>query len=1108
MAVATIRIPGLNYRPRNPTLVRYRSSAGSSSQTSFLRTFFPGNHRFERRRQFELPREKRRLVLVDAKISKADDAARDRRNLQKRHDGWRGESAKKKSSTASTTASASSPPKEVPADSSPPAVVSSPADSGTSEPAATVSVTAAAPEPADTSVPDTVPANASGTETALATEPDASTAAAAAAAADTATDTATAAEPVLIAPPEDVPPSEAALPRTAIATESPFPALSAAAQESLSRAQRASSGAWQSLATAAAEPVTLPKQLQESVQALPLPPSLTRRLGVADGSAVLLTRGQLAAALLAVGLLVKGIQSWLKARATALNNEYAVPAPLLPASPNFPTIPDLPPVVPTKRTPEELPNLPVSSPPRQLPERAIAPVPVPVMASAAESREEEKTLLPPAFFKFTDSLPPLPFPFKNWSSFGKASGVSPIDMDEIDRMAAAAASKGDVSDSEIDDRPRLIKLQQDNAMAWFALITGFLVLVAYAWNPANPATACIFLLLLYCSPATAFGPISRQLISNLHAARRVRGVSARTVPPPAARLVAARRAEKSSTEKELPAEKAFSAERAEEASAGGGTSGGTSFPYSMSTSLGLRVSAVSPQASAANTAALKAIFAAALLPIPANKPNACAWPGVTCAANGAVVGLNLTSTVSRLLLPPTPRLCNRTARVPGGKFPATLSESIGQLTDLVQLYLPNLWLAGAVPRSLSRLTKLDTLDLQDNCFAGPLPVAFFRLPNLYSLTASRNFFSSGLPQRAASYASMTSLAILDLGINWLSGPIPAALATLPSLGGLLLNTNRLSGKIPPALLKRESFSLVLDGNRLSGDLSGQQIKATLIGMSQNRLTGNFNTIQLTDSLTFIDVSQNLFSGSFPRILCRSGSLESADFSRNRLTGTVPANCFKTANPMQLAIFLSHNNFSGSLQPFSNLPSSIAAVDLGFNRFTGGIPRGLTTLPQLNYLDLGGNSLTGPIPAFCQGKQQLTYLNLASNALSGPPTPLSSQSCSASLALLYLSSNRLSGPIPATISSFTRLKRLLLDKNALTGAIPAGVSKMQRLQGLGLSYNRLTGKIPAVWPAAVRTLLLAGNRLSGAVPAALSKLKRGSFKPGNPNLCGKPLPACA
>ncbi|CAI5528281.1 unnamed protein product [Closterium sp. Naga37s-1] len=204
--------------------------------------------------------------------------------------------------------------------------------------------------------------------------------------------------------------------------------------------------------------------------------------------------------------------------------------------------------------------------------------------------------------------------------------------------------------------------------------------------------------------------------------------------------------------------------------------------------------------------------------------------------------------------------------------------------------------------------------------------------------------------------------------------------------------------------------------------------------------------------------------------------------------------------------------------------SLRNVYAAQNFFSGGLPqRPAAYAALLLSLELGNNrrfhspplsSLSsspdpsGPIPAFCQGKQALTILSLASNALSGPPAPLSSPSCSASLALLYLSSNRLSGPIPATVSSFTRLKLLTLDRNALTGTIPAGVSNMKWLQGLGLSYNRVSGKIPAVWPARIQQVRLAGNRLRGAVPTALSKLKRGAFKPGNPNLCGAPLPACA
>ncbi|CAI5492175.1 unnamed protein product [Closterium sp. Naga37s-1] len=74
----------------------------------------------------------------------------------------------------------------------------------------------------------------------------------------------------------------------------------------------------------------------------------------------------------------------------------------------------------------------------------------------------------------------------------------------------------------------------------------------------------------------------------------------------------------------------------------------------------------SPQASAADMAAIRAIFTAALLPIPANKPNACAWPGVSCAVNGAVFSPNFPPTALLLPLsalpfftfrsPPLPRL--------------------------------------------------------------------------------------------------------------------------------------------------------------------------------------------------------------------------------------------------------------------------------------------------------------------------------------------------------------------------------------------------------------------------------------------------------------------
>ncbi|CAI5507903.1 unnamed protein product, partial [Closterium sp. Naga37s-1] len=122
------------------------------------------------------------------------------------------------------------------------------------------------------------------------------------------------------------------------------------------------------------------------------------------------------------------------------------------------------------------------------------------------------------------------------------------------------------------------------------------------------------------------------------------------------------------------------------------------------------------------------------------------------------------------------------------------------------------------------------------------------------------------------------------------------------------------------------------------------------------LTGNFNSISFGKDVLGIDVSHNLFSGTFPRIVCHRSNL-ATNFSDNRLTGAVPADCFKSRSYFPNGLFLSHNKFSGSLQPFANLPTDITALDLGFNKFTGSIPPRLTVLPRLKYLDLGANALT-------------------------------------------------------------------------------------------------------------------------------------------------------
>ncbi|CAI5964732.1 unnamed protein product [Closterium sp. NIES-64] len=364
---------------------------------------------------------------------------------------------------------------------------------------------------------------------------------------------------------------------------------------------------------------------------------------------------------------------------------------------------------------------------------------------------------------------------------------------------------------------------------------------------------------------------------------------------------------------------------------------------------------------------------------------------------------------------------------------------------------------------------------------------------------------------------MASLAALDLAVNRLSGPIPPTLATLPMLKVLgppgphfsstqylpthdssaahqdlttILNPISSFARLifpPSCLCSPYSTSLAP-----SFPLQSPPSARPTMPLASSTLSVPFHTPIATPSVSSLPVDTRTPGADHPNPHLLPGP--SCPHSPSSISPPTPS---PTHPPHSPTPFLFHSPLSS---PSSCYPSLLSLI---YSRVSLPAPSLCFLLPLIPY-PIG----IGPIPAFCQEGQILSFLNLTSNSLSGPPTPLSSPSCSDSLQFLSLPANSLSGPIPATISSFTNLKRLRLHKNNLTGAIPAGVSKMNQLQGLGLSYNRLSGEIPPDWSAGIRQVLLAGNGLSGAVPAALSRLKRGSFKPGNPNLCGKPLLACA
>ena len=91
--------------------------------------------------------------------------------------------------------------------------------------------------------------------------------------------------------------------------------------------------------------------------------------------------------------------------------------------------------------------------------------------------------------------------------------------------------------------------------------------------------------------------------------------------------------------------------------------------------------------------------------------------------------------------------------------------------------------------------------------------------------------------------------------------------------------------------------------------------------------------------------------------------------------------------------------------------------------------------------------------------------------------------------LILSSNNLTGSIPADLAGLTRLRTLTLRGNLLSGEIPDLSALSDTLGWLNLEHNELSGAIP-LWLGdftQLRGLGLGHNRLSGTIPAELANL---------------------
>lgn len=343
-----------------------------------------------------------------------------------------------------------------------------------------------------------------------------------------------------------------------------------------------------------------------------------------------------------------------------------------------------------------------------------------------------------------------------------------------------------------------------------------------------------------------------------------------------------------------------------------------------------------------------------------------------------------------------------------------------------------------------------------------------------------------------SFSSTCNIVSLDLGQYNLTGTIPTQIGMLSMLVSLNLRSNSLHSTITNSLFELVQLShLDLSANSLEGTLSTDLISLT--------------------ALTYLSFFDNIaLCGPLYPLLAAIPSLVHFDASYSSFTGSVPTDIAALTRVEYFAS--SFSRFTGTIPSQLGLLTALNLISLGGNSLHGTIPSSLGSLSKLVALACGGNSLSGTVPTSFDNLRSLEFFSFRMNDLSGPVPlallllpnisvflgdeifftgnfdELGDAPLSASLSVLQLGYNSLTGKLPNTCSC-SKLTVSTWGHSGFTGPIPECVGTNQPvLQLFDVELNRLSGTIPLTFNSlsSLVTLVIDANFLKGS----LSQLQLG------------------
>ncbi|KAH9620752.1 hypothetical protein KSS87_005777 [Heliosperma pusillum] len=224
------------------------------------------------------------------------------------------------------------------------------------------------------------------------------------------------------------------------------------------------------------------------------------------------------------------------------------------------------------------------------------------------------------------------------------------------------------------------------------------------------------------------------------------------------------------------------------------------------------------------------------------------------------------------------------------KITGNLPVSVAYCTELKTLQLKNNLLNGSIPDELFSM-GLEVVDLSGNMITGSIPSGSSRLfGSLTMLDVSRNGLTGDIPPEVGLFSK---LEYLNLSWNNLQSKVPPEIGYLPNLTVLDLRDCELYGMIPADLCdSASSLSILqLDDNHLTGPIPkeiGNCTSLYLLSLSHNSLSGPIpSSISKLQRLEILRMESNEFSGEMPKELGTLQNLVAVNVSYNKLIGRLP-----------------------------------------------------------------------------------------------------------------------------------------------------------------------------------------------------------------------------